>query len=110
MKKIKKSDLSAVELESLVMACRDVDGGPWPGVHYGAGSRVAMPLAVTEPDLWSDNRAKTIGWTFHGPQGQGEVDVPISLCNRIGGAEGAAKVRNASVLTHARNAISKGTP
>lgn len=112
MKKIKKKDLSAVELESLVMACRDVDGGPWPGIHYPnpAGGLIPMPATVTEADLWSDDRALTIGWTFHGPQGLAEVDLPVSLCDRIDGAEGTAKIRNASVRAHARNAIRKGVP
>lgn len=108
MKKIKKSDLSEVEIESLVKACKDVGGGPWPGIHYGGPGRVPMPATVTEADLWSDDRARTIGWTFHGPQGLAEVDLPVTLCDRIDGAEGAEKIRNASVRAHARNAIRKG--
>ena len=108
MKKIKTSDLSPIEKESLVKACKDVDGGPWPGILSGTGRQVPMPATVTEADLWSNNRAKTIGWTFHGPQGRADIELPISLCDRIDGAEGNEKVRDASTLAHARNAIRKG--
>jgi hypothetical protein len=112
VKKFKKSDLSGVEQLSLIQACRDVAGGPWPGVPYGTGRQITAPPEPTEEQMVdATSVAETIGWTFHGPNGGApEYLLPASLCDDINGEVGDEKVRNASVLAHARNAIRKGIP
>lgn len=109
MKRVKRTNVSANEWQALVKIARDVDGGPWPGIPYGTGRQAPCPASVTEEDLWSDDRALTLGWTFHGAQGGAVIDLPATLCDRIDGAEGTAKGRDQATLVQARNAIRKMT-
>jgi hypothetical protein len=110
MKRVKKSDVSNTEWQALTLISKDVDGGPWPpGSPYGSGIQPILPATVTEADLCSDDRKRTLGHTFHGPQGLGVIDLPAALCDRIDGNEGRDKARDASTLAHARNAIRKMT-
>lgn len=107
MKRVKKSDVSNAEWQALVLIAKDVDGGPWPGIPCGPGRHACCPASVTEADLCSDDRARTLGWTYHGPQGRGVIDLPIALCDRIDGNEGRDKARDAATLAHAKSAIRK---